>query len=235
MIRQCRPECTAADFLPQARDLNSLRRAAESCRGCGLFRLATQTVFGDGPVDAQLVFASEQPGSEEDESGRPFVGPAAKLFDAALEDAGIDRQSVYVTYAVKHFKSALHDGERVPIKPSAGEIRACRPWLEAELKAIRPAVLVCLGAAAAQSLLGPAFRVSKQHGQIHPTEWSPCTLATYHPAAILRAPDAIRADVQQAFYADIRIVAEQLATIDRRRALPSRQAMARANSNEMFA
>ncbi len=212
MIRsRRRPEVTAANYLPPNHDIASLRRAACACRGCNLHRQAAQTVFGEGPVDAPLVFVAEQPGLEEDQSGRAFVGPAAKLFAAALEDAGIDRRQVYVTYTVKHFKSAFHDRQIVSVKPSSSEIRACFPWLAAELAAIRPEILVCLGAVAAQALLGPRFRVSKLHGRIYTTQWAPATLATYHPAAILRAPDAIRADVQQAFYADMRVVVERLA------------------------
>jgi uracil-DNA glycosylase len=214
MIRQRQIETSAADFLPQDRSIEGLRLAARACRGCDLYGGATQTVFGDGPSDARAVFVGDQPDGDDDREGRPFAGPAGKLFDAVLQDVGIDRRQSYLTNVVKHFKSAQHGRERLVAKATTREIRACLPWLEAELEAIRPEIVVCLGAMAAQSLLGPTFRVSRQHGQIRPTAWAPWTIATYHPAAILHCPDAIRADIQQAFVADMKLIAERLRIIE---------------------
>jgi DNA polymerase len=211
MIQQEHLTISAAEFLPPQHDIVSLRPAAASCRGCNLYRGAAQTVFGEGPVDARLVFVGEQPEREDDEQGRPFVGPAGKLFRVALAEVGIDATQVYLTNIVKHFKPAPDDPSRIGVKPAAREIRACLPWLVAELEAIRPEMVVCLGAVASQALLGPKFRVSKQHGEVFSTAWAAWTIATYHPAAILRSPDAIRADVQQAFLADLRLAAERFA------------------------
>jgi uracil-DNA glycosylase len=212
MIRQRGTEKSAAEYLPTGRNIAGLRRAAMSCRGCELYRGATRTVFGEGPSDARLVFVADQPDSEDDELGRPLVGPAGRLFDAVLGEVRIDRRQVYVTLAVKHFKWVQRGPERLAALAIAGEVRACVPWLEAELDAIRPEIIVCLGAVAAKALLGPEFRVSREHGQVFSTKWAPCTLATFHPAAILRCPDAIRADVQQAFAADLKRVAELFRT-----------------------
>jgi uracil-DNA glycosylase family protein len=211
MIQLPQRKISAADFMPPERDLDSLRDAARSCRGCDLYRNAAQTVFGEGPGDAPLVFVGEQPEREDDEQGQPFVGPAGKLLRVALAEVGIDAAQVYFTNIVKHFKPAPDDPSRSVLKPAAREIRACFPWLVAELEAIRPEMIVCLGAVASQALLGPRFRVSKQHGEVFSTSWAPWTIATYHPAAILRSPDAIRADVQQALLSDLRLVAERLA------------------------
>jgi uracil-DNA glycosylase family protein len=210
MIRQRGTETSAAEYLPTGHDIATLRRAAMSCRGCELYCGATQTVFGEGPIDARLVFVADQPDGEDDEQGRPLTGPAGRLFDAVLGEVGIDRRQVYVTLAVKHFKWVQRGQERLAARANAGEVRACLPWIEAELDAIGPEIIVCLGAVAAKALLGPEFRVSREHGQVVSTNWAPCTLATFHPAAILRCPDAIRADVQQAFVADLTCVAERL-------------------------
>jgi DNA polymerase len=210
MIQQRMMENSAAEFLPVERDLASLRAAAQSCRGCELYRGATQTVFGKGPADARLVVVADQPDQDDDGQGRPLCGPAGKLFDAVLGEVGINRPDVYITHAVKHWKWVLRGGERLAARASAGEVRACIAWLEAELTAIRPEIIVYLGAVAAKALLGPTFRVTRDHGQFLSTDWAPCTLATYHPAAILRCPDAIRADVQQAFVEDLRRVSEWL-------------------------
>jgi uracil-DNA glycosylase family protein len=210
MIRQRILETSAAEFLPAEGDLASLRRAAWSCRGCELHRGARQTVFGEGPSDAHLVFVADQPESDDDQVGRPLAGPAGRLFEAVLGEVGIDRRQVYVTLAVKHLKWVQRGPERLAARATAGEVRACFPWLEAELDAIRPEIIVCLGAVAAKALLGPEFRVSREHGRIFSTKFAPCTLATFHPAAILRCPDAIRADVQQEFVADLTHVAERL-------------------------
>jgi uracil-DNA glycosylase len=210
MINQ-HSKISAADFLPPHRDIASLREAAGLCRGCNLYRTAVQTVFGEGPPDARLVFVGEQPEREDDEQGRPFIGPAGKLFRISLTEVGIDVSQVYLTNVVKHFKPAPDDASRATVKPAAREIRACFPWLVAELETIRPEMVVCLGAVPSQALLGPHFRVSKQHGEVLSTIWAPWTIATYHPAAILRSPDVVRADIQQAFLGDLRQAAERLA------------------------
>jgi DNA polymerase len=209
MIRPIQSSISAADFLPSERNLESLRRAAAACRGCKLYPCARQPVFGEGPADARVVFVGEQPEAEDDETGQPFTGLAGKLLRQAMNEVGIDVGNVYLTNVVKHFKQALED-PGVALKPASREIKACLPWLEAELEAIRPDMVVCLGAVASQALIGPAFRVSKQHGVAVFTEWAPWTMATYHPAAILRCPDAIRADIQQAFLEDLRLVAKRL-------------------------
>jgi len=211
-MRQTFP--TAAEFLPSKHDLKSLREAASHCEGCPLFANATQTVFGEGPLRAQAIFVGEQPGDVEDKEGRPFVGPAGRLFDKLLLEAGITREQTYVTNAVKHFKWEARGKRRLHSKPNSREIFACRPWLEAELEAIKPELLVLLGATAAQAMLGPKFGVTKQRGQPLATEWAPWTMATYHPSAILRAltqPDGeqMRGD----FLEDLRLVAEKLAAL----------------------
>jgi uracil-DNA glycosylase len=183
---------SARPFVPQTDNLAELREAATGCRGCDLYHDATQTVFGEGPQDTRLVFVGEAPGDQEDRRGRPFVGPAGEVFDRALAEAGLDRREVYVTNAVKHFKFVIQrGGRRIHQTPRSIEIGACRPWLEAELAAIAPRVLVCLGATAAKSLLGPDFRLMKQRGQfIEGTGWAPLVMATLHPSAVLRGEDA---------------------------------------------
>lgn len=200
---------SAADYLPHQRDLETLRMAAAACQGCALFAQATQTVFGTGPDDARVVLIGEQPGDVEDRRGEPFIGPAGQVLDRVLEEVGIERKSVYVTNAVKHFKWRARGRRRLHAKPSAREIAACRPWLEAELNAIRPQYLVCLGATAAQSLLGPKFQLTKRRGQPFSSDWAPWTMATYHPSALLRAHDspAGRA-LQAAFHDDLRQMAD---------------------------
>jgi uracil-DNA glycosylase family protein len=180
---------TAADYLPERLTLESLREAAKICRGCELWRNATQTVFGEGPADAELMFVGEQPGDQEDKAGRPFVGPAGRIFDEALEEVGIQRSRVYVTNAVKHFKWEPRGKRRIHQKPNAAELAACRPWLDAELAALQPRVLVCLGATAAQALLGRTFRVTKQRGTPVDSPLAEIVVATIHPSAILRAKD----------------------------------------------
>lgn len=204
-------EQSAADFLPEKRTLPALREAASHCEGCELYKRATMTVFGEGETKARVILIGEQPGNEEDRAGRPFVGPAGRLLDEALEEAGIDRELVYVTNAVKHFKWEPRGKHRLHAKPSAREMAACRPWLEAEIELIQPLALVCLGATAAQSLMGSSFRITKQRGQVFETEWSPWTMATYHPAALLRAPEKAQRDAMRAdFIADLKKVAEKL-------------------------
>jgi DNA polymerase len=191
MVRAAHSTATtsAADFLPARRTLPSLRAAAAGCRGCELYRRATQTVFGQGPASARVLLVGEQPGHEEDLAGQPFVGPAGRLLDRALEAAAIPRSEVYVTNAVKHFKWEPRGKRRIHARPRAPEIAACRPWLAAELEVLEPEVVVCLGATAAQALLGPAFRVTKQRGQWLRAPLAGRVLATIHPSAILRAPD----------------------------------------------
>jgi len=211
MARVTKPKTSAADFLPSKRDLKSLSIAARTCRGCELYQHATQTVFGAGPSAARLMLVGEQPGDQEDRTGAPFVGPAGRVLDEALEEAGIDRDDVYVTNAVKHFKSIKRDKRRLHAKPSAREAAACRPWLEAEIEAIHPDVLICLGATAAQSLLGSAFRLTQHLGEPVESHWVPWMLATYHPSAILRAPDeAARAEMREQLVRDLRQAAKQL-------------------------
>ena len=202
---------SAADFLPKDRTLPALRQAAAHCRGCHLWQRATQTVFGAGPADARLVLVGEQPGHEEDLAGAPFVGPAGRVLDRALAEAGIDRREVYVTNVVKHFKWEAKGKRRIHAKPSALEIKACLPWLEAELDVIKPTALGCLGATAAQALLGPKFRVTRQRGEWVSARWAPHVMATIHPSAILRAPDeeARQAELER-FVADLRILRDVL-------------------------
>lgn len=191
--------------------LPQLRAAAETCRGCDLYKRATQTVFGEGARQADMILVGEQPGDREDVEGHPFVGPAGALLDKALADAGIDRKRVYVTNAVKHFKwkPAPRGKKRLHSKPSARQMTACRPWLEAELNAIKPGVLVLLGATAAQSLLGAAFRITKSRGKVlTDTPWAPAVVATIHPSAALRAPDdTARREMYRGLVADLRIAA----------------------------
>ncbi len=196
---------SAADFIPPRPTLAALKRAALHCRGCDLYAVGTQTVFGEGPRAAALMFVGEQPGDVEDRSGEPFVGPSGKLLDAALAAAGIERSHVYVTNAVKHFK--WERGEkgkrRIHRKPNAMEIRACRPWLEEEIALVKPSAIVCLGATAAQSLLGKGFRVTRHRGEVIESEWADAIFATVHPSAILRTPAAARERAEREFFADI--------------------------------
>jgi uracil-DNA glycosylase len=200
---------SAADFLPRnpeaRRNLASLRKAATSCEGCPLYQHATQTVFGEGKPHARLVLVGEQPGDREDIEGKPFVGPAGLLLDHCLEEAGIDRDDVYVTNAVKHFKWEPRGKRRIHKKPSAREIAACRPWFDAEMEAVQPELIVCLGATAAQALLGRAFHVTQNRGKALTVPGLPPVLATVHPSSILRAPDdQNRRQARDGFVADLR-------------------------------
>ena len=216
---------TARDFLPDARTLTGLRGAAAGCRGCPLYEHATQTVFGDGPAKAPLMLVGEQPGNDEDQQGRAFVGPAGKLLDRALEQAGIERGEAYVTNVVKHFKWVPSGRRRLHQKPNAREIGACLPWLEAELQLVRPEVLVCLGATAAQALLGRTFRVTAHRGEPVASELAPYVTATVHPSSILRArSDEERAQQMQSFVDDLRKVAAVLRGHTPRRARSLRKA-----------
>jgi uracil-DNA glycosylase len=180
---------SAMPLIPEKLTLPSLREAARDCKACDLWKSGTQTVFGEGGRRARIIFVGEQPGHEEDLSGKPFVGPAGRLLDQALEEAGIDRSQTYVTNVVKHFKWEPRGKRRIHAKPNAAEIAACRPWLEAEISLIKPEVIVCLGATAAQALLGKQFRVSRQRGEFVKSSLAPRVMATVHPSSILRAPD----------------------------------------------
>ena len=202
---------SAADYLPRRISLPSLRSAADGCEGCPLFARATQTVFGEGHEGARVVLVGEQPGDEEDRSGRPFVGPAGRLLDHMRAAAGLAREEVYLTNAVKHFKWEPRGKRRIHQKPSASEVEACRPWLEAELAAIRPDALVLMGATAAQTLLGRAFRVTKARGVPFPSRFAPWTLATVHPSALLRIPDEVeRRAARATFIHELELVARRL-------------------------
>jgi DNA polymerase len=201
---------TAARYLPRnftALSLVEARARALKCRACPLHKLGTQTVFGEGPRQARVVFVGEQPGDQEDRTGRPFVGPAGRLFDQALAGAGIARETVYVTNAVKHFKWKPAGKRRLHQKPSAREIAACRPWLETELQLIQPAVVVALGATAAQTLMGPAFRVTRERGRPFKVAWAKVFFATVHPSSILRGPPEERARAFAEFESDLRKLA----------------------------
>jgi uracil-DNA glycosylase len=178
---------SAADFLPDRTTLPALRKAAAGCRGCDLFRDATQAVFGEGPEDARVVMVGEQPGDKEDRAGRPFVGPAGGLLDRAIEEAGLSRDDVYITNVVKHFRFVIRGKRRIHKKPDMEHIRACTPWLEAELARVGPEALVLLGATAAQAFLGRSFRVTQQRGSFVESPLAPLVTATIHPSSILRA------------------------------------------------
>jgi len=196
---------TAAPLIPERPTLKKLREAAAGCKACPLWQTGTQTVFGEGSAKADVVFVGEQPGDQEDLEGRPFVGPAGKLLDQALEETGIDREQVYVTNVVKHFKWKSQGKRRIHQKPNWKEIGACRPWLDAEIAVLKPRVLVCLGATAAQALLGRDFRVSRQRGELVESPLAEKTIATVHPSSILRAEDR---DVQfEEFVRDLRKIA----------------------------
>ena len=205
------PARSAAEFVPERPTLPRLRAAAAGCTGCDLYKRATQTVFGEGLVRARVMLVGEQPGNDEDLAGRPFVGPAGRILDRALADAGIDRSDTYVTNAVKHFKWEPRGKRRIHAKPSAAEIGACRAWLEAEIELVQPRVIVCLGATAAQALLGPRFRVTQERGRFVTSALAPYVLATVHPSAVLRAPDdETRHRETQRFTDDLKVVARVL-------------------------
>jgi len=202
---------SAAELIPPRASLPKLRQAAARCRACPLWEHGTQTVFGAGSRSSVAMFVGEQPGDREDREGAPFVGPAGRVLDDALAQAGIDRQAVYVTNAVKHFKWEPRGKRRIHAKPSWSEMAACRPWLEAELAVVRPEVLVCLGATAAQSLLGRQFRVTKQRGEWLDSDLAEHVTATIHPSAILRQRDAeLRHQEMSKFVDDLKLVASVL-------------------------
>jgi uracil-DNA glycosylase len=194
--------------IPRSGSLKALENASRNCKACDLWRNATQTVFGEGPPGAKIMMIGEQPGNQEDLEGKPFVGPAGKLLDEALLAAGVDRTQIYVTNAVKHFKWEPRGKRRIHKKPSAKETDACRPWLEAEIAALQPEIIVCLGATAAQSLLGRDFRVTQHRGEFLDSALAPVVMATVHPSSILRAPDEqTRHDEMQRFIADLKKIA----------------------------
>ena len=204
---------SAAAFVPQTRQLTVLSEAARACKGCDLYCNATQTVFGTGPSDARAMFVGEQPGDQEDLAGKPFIGPAGKLLNDALERVGIDRSQCYVTNAVKHFKFEPRGSRRIHAKPNAREINACKPWLEAEVAAIKPQLIIALGATAAQAMMGPQFRVTISRGQVFTdTKWASRLMATIHPSALLRIPDpTLREQSHRQFLEDLTIAAKEIA------------------------
>ena len=205
---------TAAPLIPPRPTLNKLRDVAAECKACHLWKLGTQTVFGEGKSKSLILFVGEQPGDKEDLSGRPFVGPAGALLDEALEQAGIDRAKVYVTNVVKHFKWEPRGKRRIHKKPNAAEITACRPWLDAEIGVIQPRAIICLGATAAQALLGPKFRVTAQRGQFVESPLADYVTATVHPSSILRAPtDEARRTEKARFIEDLKKIRAALGDI----------------------
>jgi uracil-DNA glycosylase family protein len=211
-LQKCSNTGSARDFFPARLSLPQLREAAKSCRGCDLYCNATQAVFGEGPAGATIMFVGEQPGDQEDRTGRPFVGPAGAMLDEALEQAHIPRDQVYVTNAVKHFKFEPRGKKRIHSKPNSREINACRPWLEAEIQLVKPQILVALGATAAQSLMGSSFRLTQHRAQfIDNIPWAPHFLATMHPSALLRMPDEkLRHQAKADFLRDMKLIARQM-------------------------
>lgn len=211
MGRNTVPFPTAAAFLPQTKTLPALRQASLQCKGCDLYLRATQTVFGEGTKNAPVMLIGEQPGDKEDLDGRPFVGPAGRVLDEALAAEGIDRSEVYVTNAVKHFKWEPDERgkRRIHKKPRYSEIQACRPWLDSEMDTVKPQVVVCMGATAAQALLGKNFSVLRQRGKPIPSDLAPIVLATVHPSSILRARED-RPQQMQAFIQDLVVAAEHI-------------------------
>ena len=212
-----RPGEPVTALLPARPTLTSVREIARECKACDLYKRGTQTVFGEGPRRAEILMVGEQPGDAEDLAGHPFVGPAGKLLDRALAEAGIDRGVVYVTNVVKHFKWERRGKRRIHAKPNAAEIGACRPWLEAEIALVKPRILVCLGATAAQALLGKAFKVSQQRGTPVDSPLAPVVIATVHPSSILRSgDDETRRTEMARFVEDLNVVARELARGARR-------------------
>jgi uracil-DNA glycosylase len=202
---------SAADFLPEKLDLKNLREAAQDCRGCDLYKDATQVVFGEGNPKARIMFIGEQPGDAEDKQGHPFVGPAGKLLHRALESAGVDEEQSYFTNAVKHFKYEWRGKRRLHARPRRIEVLACMPWLQAEIAQLKPQVIVCLGATAAQALFGTKFKLTQHRGQFLDTTLANYVLATVHPSSILRAPDdETRHEEMQKFIDDLKLVVKTL-------------------------
>jgi uracil-DNA glycosylase len=204
---------SAAPWVPATHDLKQLGTAASACRGCDLYQHATQVVFGAGPQDAKVVMVGEQPGDEEDREGLPFVGPSGRLLSKAMHEAGLDREKIYVTNAVKHFKFLERGKRRIHAKPSGIQISACKPWLEAELASIEPELVVCLGATAAQSLMGPQFRITAQRGKFFPHRWAKELVATVHPSAVLRMPERYDEEYDL-FLKDLRVIAKRVRELE---------------------
>jgi uracil-DNA glycosylase len=202
---------TAEKFLPPRLNLKALREAAATCKGCDLYKNATQTVFGEGRRNSPMILLGETPGDEEDKHGRPFVGPAGRLLDSALEEIGLSRDEVYVTNAVKHFRWEPRGKRRLHKKPSARQIEACKPWLHAEILITKPEIIVCMGATAAQVMMGPGLRITKHRGTFFKSDEAAWLMATYHPSAILRAPDKEDRDRKRTeFVGDLRRALERL-------------------------
>ena len=213
MVKRNKPSESAADRIPDRPTISSVRDAARDCQACDLYKRGTQTVFGEGTRHAELMLIGEQPGDAEDLAGKPFVGPAGRVLDKALEEAGIDRSAVYVTNVVKHFKWEPRGKRRIHKKPNAAEIGACRPWLDTEIELVKPRAIVCLGATAAQALLGRQFKVTAQRGQFIPSALAPIVMATVHPSSLLRAPDEeTRHRETKLFVEDLRTVARALSS-----------------------
>ncbi len=223
---------SAADFIPPRPTLTKLRRAAAGCRGCDLWLDATQTVFGEGPSGAAAMFVGEQPGDQEDRAGRPFVGPAGRLFDEALQSAGLDRATVYVTNAVKHFRFVRQElvKRRLHKKPNAAQVRACNPWLKEEVRLVKPKVVVALGSTAAQALLGNGFKVTQHRGEVVRSEWAGAVIATVHPSSVLRAPGDVREEAREEFFRDIAKAAQFLRSAASSTALKSSKAVSKVSS-----
>jgi uracil-DNA glycosylase family protein len=206
-----KPGEPVSELLPERPTLTIVREIAAGCKACDLYKRGTQTVFGEGPRQAEMMLVGEQPGDAEDLAGHPFVGPAGRVLDAALEEAGIDRRQVYVTNVVKHFKWEPRGKRRIHARPNAAEIGACRPWLEVEIALVKPRVLICLGATAAQALLGKSYKVSRQRGTMVPSPLAPIVSATVHPSSILRAPDdETRREEMRRFVEDLRTIAREM-------------------------
>ena len=215
MTRDPKPGQPVPELIPDRPTIPKVRTVARGCKACELYKRGTQTVFGEGPARADVMMVGEQPGDAEDLAGHPFVGPAGKLLDRAFEQAGIDRSRVYVTNVVKHFKWEPRGKRRIHAKPNAKEIGACKPWLETEIALVRPRVIVCLGATAAQALLGRGFKVTQQRGAFVPSPLAPLVTATVHPSSILRAPDdEARREEMAAFVKDLKKVAKAIRNPD---------------------
>ncbi len=211
MIRKKRSSHSGQGAIPFSDSIEALAQAAKTCRACDIWSRATQTVFGEGNAHAEVILVGEQPGNQEDLAGHPFVGPAGKLLDKALLAAGIARDKVYITNVVKHFNSVQRGKWRIHKKPNAEEIAACRPWLDAEIVIIRPAVIICLGASAAQALISRDYRVTRQRGELQKSAFGPMITATVHPSSILRAPDDEARHLQmREFVADLKKIARAL-------------------------
>jgi len=211
MIRKKRSSHSGQGAIPFSDSIEALAQAAKTCRACDIWSRATQTVFGEGNAHAEVILVGEQPGNQEDLAGHPFLGPAGKLLDKALLAAGIARDKVYITNVVKHFNSVQRGKWRIHKKPNAEEIAACRPWLDAEIVIIRPAVIICLGASAAQALISRDYRVTRQRGELQKSAFGPMITATVHPSSILRAPDDEARHLQmREFVADLKKIARAL-------------------------